>query len=183
MTNGKRALVTGSSRGIGRAIAVGLAQDGYEILVHCAGNRAKAEETQAIIEHAGGAAAVLQADLRPRHHRQQSGAGGHLYRPEYGGDGRPRLCPAGDRFHSGGLLRHAGGLRGRGAAAVRSGGTVYHRTEPLCGRGQKYSVSPGAAHSGRRSSCSTSNRKMPGQLPMKLPGHFHRLSVTAPAPG
>ena len=63
MTNGKRALGTGSSRGIGRAIAVGLAQDGYEILVHCAGNRAKAEETQAIIEHAGGAAAVLQADL------------------------------------------------------------------------------------------------------------------------
>ncbi len=63
MTNGKRALITGSSRGIGRAIAVGLAQDGYEILVHCAGNRAKAEETQTIIKNAGGTATVLQADL------------------------------------------------------------------------------------------------------------------------
>lgn len=172
MTNGKRALVTGSSRGIGRAIAVGLAQDGYEILVHCAGNRAKAEETQAIIEHAGGTAAVLQAEppqscrriCAPRHHRQQSGAGGHLYRPEYGGDGRPRLCPAGDRFHSGGLLRHAGGLRGRGAAAVRSGGTVYHRTEPLCGRGQKHSVSPGAAHSGRTRPVQRATEKCPGSF-------------------
>ena len=35
----KRALVTGSSRGIGRAIAVSLAKDGYEVIVHCAGNR------------------------------------------------------------------------------------------------------------------------------------------------
>ena len=46
----KRALVTGSSRGIGRAIAVSLAKDGYEVIVHCAGNRQKAEETKKIIE-------------------------------------------------------------------------------------------------------------------------------------
>lgn len=61
--NGKRALVTGSSRGIGRAIAIALAQEGYEVIVHCAGNVAKAEETRLLIEQAGGRAQVLHANL------------------------------------------------------------------------------------------------------------------------
>lgn len=59
----KRALITGSSRGIGRALAVSLAKDGYEILVHCAGNISKANEVKAEIEKYGGAASVFQADL------------------------------------------------------------------------------------------------------------------------
>ena len=59
----KRALVTGASRGICRAIALQLAKDGYEVIVHCAGNRAKAEETKALIENAGGKATLLFADL------------------------------------------------------------------------------------------------------------------------
>lgn len=63
MANGKRALVTGSSRGIGRAIAVRLAKDGYEVIVHGAGNRAKAEETKRLIEENGGRATVLMANL------------------------------------------------------------------------------------------------------------------------
>lgn len=61
--NQKRALITGSSRGIGRAIAIQLAKDGYEVIVHCAGNVAKAEETKEIIERQGGNAIVIQADL------------------------------------------------------------------------------------------------------------------------
>lgn len=61
--NQKRALVTGSSRGIGRAIAIALAKDGYEVIVHCAGNVAKAEETKRMIEEQGGVASVLVADL------------------------------------------------------------------------------------------------------------------------
>lgn len=61
--NGKTALVTGSSRGIGRAIAISLAKDGYEVIIHCAGNRAKAEETKELIENQGGKARILQADL------------------------------------------------------------------------------------------------------------------------
>lgn len=59
----KRALITGSSRGIGRAIALVLAADGYEVIVHCAGNVVKAEETKRMIEEAGGKAKVLVADL------------------------------------------------------------------------------------------------------------------------
>ena len=63
MLNGKRALVTGSSRGIGRAIALRLAKDGYEVIVHCAGNIAKAEEVKELIEADGGKATVIKANL------------------------------------------------------------------------------------------------------------------------
>ena len=59
----KRALVTGSSRGIGHAIALGLAKDGYEVLVHCAGRVDRAQATCDEILAAGGRAGVLQADL------------------------------------------------------------------------------------------------------------------------
>lgn len=63
MSNGKRALVTGSSRGIGRAIAIRLADDGYEVIIHCAGNTQKAYETKDIIEKNGGKAEVVKANL------------------------------------------------------------------------------------------------------------------------
>ena len=55
----KRALVTGNSRGIGRA----LAKDGYEVIVHCAGNIAKAEEVVEAIKELGGKAFTIKADV------------------------------------------------------------------------------------------------------------------------
>ncbi len=59
----KRALVTGSSRGIGRTIAIQLAKDGYYVFVHAAGNIEKARETAQIISDNGGKAEVVTADL------------------------------------------------------------------------------------------------------------------------
>lgn len=59
----KKALVTGSSRGIGKAIAISLAHDGFEVFVHCAENTAKANETKKEIEDNGGRAHVLRYDL------------------------------------------------------------------------------------------------------------------------
>lgn len=75
----KKALITGSSRGIGRAIAMGLAQDGFAVILHCAGNLAKAEETKAEIEKNGGTAEIVQCDLRnPEEVKNLSGRTGYV---------------------------------------------------------------------------------------------------------
>lgn len=60
----KTALVTGASRGIGSAIALRLARDGYRVIVHYAGNAEKAEQVKNAIEKQGGKALTLQCDLR-----------------------------------------------------------------------------------------------------------------------
>jgi NAD(P)-dependent dehydrogenase (short-subunit alcohol dehydrogenase family) len=59
---GKRALVTGSSSGIGRGIALVLAREGAAVLVH-GRNRERAEETAAAIRAAGGTAHLAIGDL------------------------------------------------------------------------------------------------------------------------
>jgi enoyl-[acyl-carrier protein] reductase III len=60
---GKRALVTGSSRGIGRAIALSLARCGVDIAINYLRNRAKAEETAREIESHGVKALVVKGNV------------------------------------------------------------------------------------------------------------------------
>lgn len=62
----KTVLVTGSSRGIGKAIAQRLARDGFEVVVHCRDRRADADAVAADIVAMGGAARVLQFDIAQR---------------------------------------------------------------------------------------------------------------------
>ena len=59
-------LVTGASRGIGRAIALRLARDGFDIAVHCRSRRELAEAVAAEIEALGRKARVLEFDVADR---------------------------------------------------------------------------------------------------------------------
>ncbi|MFD7661182.1 SDR family oxidoreductase [Streptomyces sp. NPDC059788] len=64
---GRVAVVTGGSRGIGRAVSSRLAQDGLTVVVNYARDAAAAEETVAAITSAGGRAGCVQADVADEH--------------------------------------------------------------------------------------------------------------------
>jgi NAD(P)-dependent dehydrogenase (short-subunit alcohol dehydrogenase family) len=61
--SGKTALVTGASRGMGRASALSLAAEGAQVLVHYSSSAKKAEAVALDIRRAGGKADVVAADL------------------------------------------------------------------------------------------------------------------------
>lgn len=63
MNMSKSALVTGASRGIGRSIALQLAEEGYNVAVNYAGNKDKAEAVVAEIKDKGVEAFAIQADV------------------------------------------------------------------------------------------------------------------------
>lgn len=73
LLEGKKALVTGSSRGIGQATAIALAREGADVAVHFRRQREQAEETAEAIRRAGRQALVVQAEL------EDPEAVGHLF--------------------------------------------------------------------------------------------------------
>ncbi|EIW18060.1 MULTISPECIES: 3-oxoacyl-[acyl-carrier-protein] reductase [Pelosinus] len=61
--DGKVAIITGASRGIGRSVAIELAKLGAKVVINYAGNEAAAEEVKNIIVAAGGQGIVIKADV------------------------------------------------------------------------------------------------------------------------
>jgi len=67
----KVAIVTGGSRGIGRGICLGLAAQGWSLVVNYRGHAVAAQETAGRVEAAGGQALVVQADIGAADDRQR----------------------------------------------------------------------------------------------------------------
>lgn len=61
--SGRTAIVTGSSRGIGKAVVERLARDGFSVVVNYSGNAIEAEKTVAGIKAGGGNAIAVKADV------------------------------------------------------------------------------------------------------------------------
>lgn len=71
MNNDKTILVTGSGRGIGRAIALDLAKEGWDIVLHCRSRLKEAEATAQVLREAGGQCRILQFDVANRSQAQE----------------------------------------------------------------------------------------------------------------
>lgn len=68
----RRVLVTGSSRGIGKAVALRLAAQGFDVVVHCRGNREAAQVVAAEVSALGRKSGVLQFDVADRDAARQA---------------------------------------------------------------------------------------------------------------
>src|SRR3990172_580950 len=69
--NKKCVLVTGASRGIGRAIAIQLGRNGYSVVLNYHKNQTSAQESLQLIQQSGGQGRLLQFDISQRAQCQQ----------------------------------------------------------------------------------------------------------------
>ncbi len=67
----RKVLVTGSSRGIGKAVALFLAEDGFEVVLHCRSDLTGAQGVQAELRELGRSAKILQFDISDRQECRQ----------------------------------------------------------------------------------------------------------------
>ncbi len=70
-TSGRVAIVTGGGRGLGRGIALGLAQAGWRVAINFRGDAASAGQTVRRVEAAGGVGLLLQADIAKQEERER----------------------------------------------------------------------------------------------------------------
>lgn len=77
----KYALVTGGSRGIGRAVSVALAEKGYTIIINYRSNQAEAEETLRLVKEAGSDGEFLPFDVADREATATALEGWHQSHP------------------------------------------------------------------------------------------------------
>ena len=63
MANDRVAIVTGSSRGIGRGIALSLAERGWAVVINYRSNQSAAKEAKQLVKAQGGSAFIVQADM------------------------------------------------------------------------------------------------------------------------
>ncbi|MFN9972332.1 MAG: SDR family NAD(P)-dependent oxidoreductase, partial [Phycisphaerae bacterium] len=69
--HGKRVLVTGSSSGIGRSIAIACACAGADLIIHCRSSRDAAVQVAAEVSHLGRKAFVIDADISEESERKR----------------------------------------------------------------------------------------------------------------
>ncbi|WP_306207405.1 SDR family oxidoreductase [Actinoplanes sp. RD1] len=137
------AIVTGASRGIGRAVAVKLAADGHAVVVNYAGNEKAANEVVDEITGAGGQAVAFQADVADE---QQIAALFDTAEQTYGGidvvvnsAGIMKLSPIADIDLDDLDRMHRTNIRGtfvvarEAARRVRDGGTIIGLSTSIVG--------------------------------------------------
>ena len=102
---GKTALITGSSRGIGKGIALALAENGVKIAIHYFQNERAAKETLEQVRKIGSNGFLVQADVMRPEHVSKSEDGASLFRI---GSKPHALQKRGGKFAEGAALRRNG---------------------------------------------------------------------------
>jgi 3-oxoacyl-[acyl-carrier protein] reductase len=72
MNEKKTAIITGASRGIGRATAVELAKSGYYVIINFKSNETAAQETLNLVQSAGGEGEIIQFDVADNTHTKDA---------------------------------------------------------------------------------------------------------------